>query len=190
MLTLVTGGARSGKSRVAERLAELAGSPVTYLATATTVAPDGEADAEMVERIARHRDGRPADWTTVEAPLELTAAIAAASPNDVVLVDCLTVWLGNVMFEADPDDGALRERYLEVAEAAAARPHPTILVTNEVGGGLVPMDPLGRRYRDHHGWMNQAVADRAERVLLCAAGRVLELGRLDDVLGLTRAGDV
>ncbi len=183
MLTLVTGGARSGKSRAAERLARIAGGPVTYLATATAIAPDGEADAEMVERIARHREGRPADWTTVEAPLELTGALAAAPSTSVVLVDCLTVWLGNVMFATESDDAALRARYGAVAEVAATRSGPTIVVTNEVGGGLVPMDPLGRRYRDHHGWMNQAVADRADRVLLCAAGRVLELGRFDDVLG-------
>jgi len=177
MLTLVTGGARSGKSRAAERLASAGGSIVTYVATATSVGPDGTTDPEMVDRIARHRRDRPEGWPTVEAPIDLAAAMAAAASDRPLLVDCLTVWLGNVMFDG-ASDGELRAGFDELASVAAARTAPTVIVTNEVGGGLVPMDALSRRYRDLHGWMNQAIADRADRVVLCVAGRVVDLATI------------
>jgi adenosylcobinamide kinase/adenosylcobinamide-phosphate guanylyltransferase len=165
-VTLVLGGARSGKSRYAETLIEAAAPSALYLAT-------GEArDAEMADRIARHRARRDARWATVEEPLALreclTREARAARP---ILVDCLTLWLSNLL-EAGRNVAA------ESAALAAALPPPVgsvVFVANEVGLGIVPETPLARAFRDHAGRLNQAIAARADRVVFIAAGLPLML---------------
>ena len=158
-VTLVLGGARSGKSAYAESL--VAGPGAVYVATAEAI------DDEMGERIARHRARRGAGWTTVEAPLDLAAALRANAPGaSGVLVDCLTVWLGNLMHagrDIDREAGSL-------LESLAVPPVPVVLVANEVGLGVVPDNPMARAFRDHAGRLNQALAARADRVVLVTAG--------------------
>ncbi|HEX6441471.1 MAG TPA: bifunctional adenosylcobinamide kinase/adenosylcobinamide-phosphate guanylyltransferase, partial [Stellaceae bacterium] len=154
-ITLVLGGARSGKSRYAERLVESTASHGTYCATAEP------GDSEMAARIAAHRARRGAFWRTVEAPLELAATIAAeAAPDRPVLVDCLTLWLSNVMLAERPVDAEIAALHAALRDAAG----PVVLVANEVGMGLVPETPLGRRFRDTAGWLNQEIAALADRV--------------------------
>ena len=164
MIELVIGGARSGKSAHAEARARTSGLKVTYLAT-------GEArDAEMGARIAHHRARRPAGWRTVEEPLLLAAALRrAAAPDTCLLVDCLTLWLANVLFaERDGEVAKLLETLPEL-------PGRIILVSNEVGWGIVPENALARRFRDEQGRLNQQVAALADRVTLVAAGLALPL---------------
>lgn len=164
-LTLVLGGARSGKSAHAERLCEAARRCV-YLATAEA------GDDEMAERIRHHQARRGPGWTTVEEPVELAAALGRyAAPDRPVLVDCLTLWLSNVMM-AGRDVGKESERLVDALGATAG---PVVLVSNEVGLGLVPDTPLGRAFRDEAGRLNQAVAAVAERVIFVAAGIALTL---------------
>ncbi|HXU70204.1 MAG TPA: bifunctional adenosylcobinamide kinase/adenosylcobinamide-phosphate guanylyltransferase [Polyangia bacterium] len=168
-LVLVTGGARSGKSRVAEtRLAELApGGPWRYVATAEAL------DDEMRARIAHHRARRGVEWRTVEAPRALADAVRA--PDEAgVLVDCITLWLTNLLL-AGADDDALLAAADEVAAAARAAARPVVLVTNEVGGGIVPDNALARRFRDVAGWVNQRLASACDEVFLVAAGLPLRL---------------
>jgi len=172
---LVLGGARSGKSRLAERLARQAGTPVTFIATAT------EGDSEMADRIARHRSGRPADWSTVEAPLELHAAISSAPESNFLIVDCLTLWVSNLM-GAGQTGPTILGLAAEVARVLALR--RGVVVTNEVGLGIVPANELARAYRDVLGAVNVAFADCAERSLLMVAGRALELGAAGPLLDL------
>jgi adenosylcobinamide kinase / adenosylcobinamide-phosphate guanylyltransferase len=175
-LTVLLGGARSGKSALAQRLAGRWGGPVTVLAT-------GQArDAEMAERIARHRATRPAGWRTVEEPLELEAALAAAPADAFVVVDCLTLWVANLL-ERGLADGQVEERARSAAAAAAARAAPTVAVSNEVGAGIVPADALARRYRDLLGQVNAGWAAAADRALLLVAGRAVALADPLDVLG-------
>jgi len=169
------GGARSGKSALAQRLAEDSGLPVTVIVT-------GEArDGEMAERIARHRRERPAHWRTVEAPFTLAAALRAhAAPGRFVLVDCLTLWLSNWLLACldDPPRRTPTEFAAERAallELVAEPPGPLVLVANEVGLGLVPETALGRRFRDEAGRLNQDVAARAAAVSLVVAGLPLRL---------------
>lgn len=165
--TLVLGGARSGKSAFAERIAVGSGLGPVYCATAEA------GDAEMRERIARHRSDRAADgWTTVEEPLDLSAVIGReAGPGRALLIDCLTLWLSNIMLRGD--DIAARQAGLLAALSAAAG--PVILVSNEIGLGLVPETALGRRFRDAQGRLNQAVAAVVPRVVFVAAGLPLAL---------------
>jgi len=158
-LVLVLGGARSGKSRYAEDLAAASGRAVRYVATAGP-----PRDEEMRARIDAHKARRPAGWTTHEAPTDLAAAIAAG--ESVVLVDCLTLWLTNVML-AEMDVEAVTATLLG---AMAAREGPVIAVANEVGEGIVPATPLGRRFRDCQGVLNQRVADAASDVVKLVAG--------------------
>ena len=158
-LTLVLGGARSGKSRYAESLIASMSPPWAYVATAEA------GDHEMAVRIRAHRARRGRNWRTIEAPRDLTAALAACERMPV-LVDCLTLWLSNLMLaEADMDKETER---LESALSAAAE--PVVLVSNEVGAGIVPEHPLGRRFRDQQGILNQRIAARADRVVLMVAG--------------------
>ena len=160
-VTLVLGGARSGKSRFAESLAPEGGAQCVYIATAEPV------DDEMASRIAVHRTRRGPAWRTVEAPIELAQAIAREStPRTWLLVDCLTVWLGNLMHHGLDVDAA-REALLQ---SLAAAPGPVVLVANEVGLGIVPDNPMARAFRDHAGRLNQAVARVVERVCFVAAG--------------------
>lgn len=159
-LTLILGGARSGKSRRGEALIEAAPGPWGYIATAEAL------DSEMTRRIAEHRARRGAAWRTVEAPLALGAALAGADPAAPVLVDCLTLWLSNLML-GDHDLAAARAALDRALDHRAA---PTVLVANEVGLGLVPETPLGRAFRDEAGRLNQHLAARADQVILMVAG--------------------
>jgi len=178
--TLILGGARSGKSALAERLAQQSGSAVTYIASSRA------GDGEMQARILHHRARRPAHWHTVEEAVLLADAIrAACTPGRLVLVDCLTLWLTNLMLDGAPDfpeTGELtlppafciqRQRFLDLLDAGL--PGELLLVSNEVGMGIVPMGALSRRFADEAGRLNQAVASRAERVILVAAGLPLVL---------------
>lgn len=160
-VTLVLGGARSGKSRHAEALVTSASGPRVYIATAQVW------DGEMADRVARHRQDRGPGWTTVEEPLDLPGALrrhAAAGTN--VLVDCLTLWLSNLMM-AEADVPARCAELLEVLAAVEGR---VVLVSNEVGLGIVPDNALARRFRDHAGRLHQDVAALATRVVFVAAG--------------------
>ena len=165
-VTFVLGGARSGKSRFAESLAPERGARCVYIATAETV------DDEMASRIAVHRARRGPAWRTVEAPIELAQAIGRESASRTwLLVDCLTVWLGNLMHHGlDVDDA--REALLEALAAARG---PVVLVANEVGLGLVPDNAMARAFRDHAGQLNQAVARAARTVCFVAAGIAVTL---------------
>ncbi|MGE3962180.1 MAG: bifunctional adenosylcobinamide kinase/adenosylcobinamide-phosphate guanylyltransferase [Dehalococcoidia bacterium] len=175
----VTGGARSGKSTFAEHLARHAGTPVVYVATMEA------GDAELRDRIRRHQSRRPAEWQTVEEPLALAEAITAADPAACVLVDCLSLWVTNRLMQLGSDEPSLDAiDALEVAldaevdaliSAAGARPGTTVLVTNEVGAGVVPPYPLGRVYRDILGRVNQRASRAADRAWLLVSGRPLEL---------------
>ncbi len=153
-LTFVLGGARSGKSRVAEALVMAAPPPWRYIATAQAW------DAEMQERIARHRADRGAGWQTDEVPLALAEAVMAAGEHPV-LVDCLTLWVSNLLL-ADSDIAAASGSLLAALRARAA---PTVLVANETGLGIVPDNRLARQFRDAAGVLNQQVAAAADRVL-------------------------
>jgi adenosylcobinamide kinase / adenosylcobinamide-phosphate guanylyltransferase len=158
-LTFVLGGARSGKSRYAESLIAALPPPWSYVATAEA------GDAEMAERIAAHRARRGADWRTVEAPRDLAAALKSCHSMPV-LVDCLTLWLSNLMLaEAD-----IEAEIIRLEQALTAITAPIVLVANEVGYGIVPDYPLGRRFRDWQGMLNQRIAARADRVVLVVAG--------------------
>jgi adenosylcobinamide kinase / adenosylcobinamide-phosphate guanylyltransferase len=157
------GGARSGKSALAVRIATRWGGPVTFVAT-------GEAgDDEMRDRIERHRAERPAAWRTIEEPAALLEAVSAAPPGDLLVVDCLTFWVANALLSGGVAEAA------PVAAALAGRPGPGVVVSNEVGMGIVPDHPLGRAYRDALGSVNAAFAARADRAALLVAGRLLEL---------------
>jgi adenosylcobinamide kinase/adenosylcobinamide-phosphate guanylyltransferase len=165
-LTLVLGGARSGKSRHAEALVEGEPGPCTFLATAEA------GDREMAERIRRHQARRGVRWRTVEEPLELGAALGReSSAEGALLVDCLTLWLANLM-AAERDCEAETERLV----AGFAGLHgPVVMVSNEVGCGIVPANPLARRFQDEAGRLNQAVAAAADHVIYMAAGLPLIL---------------
>ena len=175
---LILGGARSGKSREAERRAADSGLAVTVIATAEAL------DAEMAARIRRHQDDRPAGWRTVEAPLALADTLRAEAAADrCLLVDCLTLWVANLLADADrlPPGASADELPLfrrERDALLATLPTLTgriILVANEVGLGLVPETPLGRLFRDEAGRLNQAVAALCPRVVFVAAGLPLVL---------------
>jgi adenosylcobinamide kinase/adenosylcobinamide-phosphate guanylyltransferase len=164
--TLVLGGARSGKSSFAERLMRNSALQRIYLATATP------GDDEMQSRIAHHRTARGDDWTTIEEPLELVSALTRESAGDrAVLVDCLTLWLSNLM-HAERD---VETETRQLVEWLRFSPHPVVLVSNEIGLGLVPETPLGRRFRDAQGRLNQAVAAVVPQVVFVAAGLPLWL---------------
>jgi adenosyl cobinamide kinase/adenosyl cobinamide phosphate guanylyltransferase len=168
-LVFLLGGARSGKSALAVRTAAAWPGPVVFVATAGP----GD-DGEMRARVEAHRAERPDGWTTVEEPLDLAGALAAAPQEACVVVDCLTLWVANALEAASPDDDVERAAE-EVARLAAARDSPTVVVSNEVGLGIVPPTPLGRRFRDVLGRVNAIVAASADRASLVVAGRELEL---------------
>jgi adenosyl cobinamide kinase/adenosyl cobinamide phosphate guanylyltransferase len=164
-LVLLLGGARSGKTALA---VSLAGREATLIATATA------GDTEMAERIHRHRAERPPAWTTVEEPLELGDALALVPDGEPVVIDCLTLWVSNLL-DAGRSDDEVADQAGRVAAAAAERPGLAVAVSNEVGLGIVPATPLGRRFRDLLGIVNTRWAAAADRVLLVVAGRTLEL---------------
>lgn len=158
-LVVLIGGARSGKSRLAVELARAAGRPVTFVATGWA------GDEEMAARIARHREERPPEWSTVEEPRELARALRAVPTDETAIVDCLSLWVANLEGAA-PTDGA---------EVAAARAGLTIAVTNEVGLGIVPDNAAARAYRDELGRVNAQWAALADEAWLVVAGRRLSL---------------
>jgi len=170
-IDFVLGGARSGKSRLAQTRAEASGLIPVLVATATA------GDAEMAERIARHRAERDARWLTVEEPIDLAGALRReARPDRILVVDCLTLWLTNRMFAADhvpPEDVDAAGRALAASLPELAG--PVVLVSNEVGLGIVPDNALARRFRDHQGRLNQTVAAVADSVTFVAAGLPLVL---------------
>jgi len=171
---LLTGGARSGKSALAVALAERQSDDVVFVAT-------GQAgDHEMAARIARHRAERPAHWHTVEEPVALLEAIGTADRAACLLVDCLSLWAANLL--ATAGSAAVERVASAAADAAAARPGTTIVVTTEVGLGVVPATPLGREYRDLLGRVNAIWADRADEAYLVVAGRLLPLLAASEVL--------
>ncbi|MEW9308031.1 bifunctional adenosylcobinamide kinase/adenosylcobinamide-phosphate guanylyltransferase [Labrys neptuniae] len=157
-LTLVLGGARSGKSRHAESLISTHPAPWTYIATAQAF------DDEMRERIGEHQARRDANWHTVDAPLALPEALAAT--RGPVLVDCLTLWLSNLMLGGHD----LKSAFLRLQEALAAVSGPVVMVSNEVGLSIVPDNALGRAFRDEQGRLNQRIAALADRVIFMMAG--------------------
>ena len=223
-LVLIIGGARSGKSSFAEQLAASSGRPVAFIATATA------GDDEMRERIARHRTSRPREWHTLEEPLDLSGAARRASElADVLLLDCVTLWLGNVLSQASKqhesapihpanaasrlvlrtqagckekddkeeeveelslpgrlfDESALKEIEALLTVVKELAPGKTlIVVTNEVGLGVVPAYPLGRLYRDTLGYVNQQLARAADRVYLMVAGIAVDIKRLNEEASL------
>lgn len=163
-ITLVTGGARSGKSRFAQQLAEAEEGTLLYIATAAAF------DDEMQDRIARHKADRGARWATHEVEIDLPTAIAQAAA-DTILVDCLTIWLSNLML-AGEDVGA---RIVALEKSLKGSARTVILVTNEVGSGIVPETPLGRAFRDEAGRLNQRIAAVANNVALVVVGLPLWL---------------
>ena len=166
MKELILGGARSGKSALAERLAGESGLAVVYVATATA------GDAEMAGRIAHHRERRPAGWDLVEEPRLLAAALeGAAAVERCLLVDCLTLWLNNVI----ADDGLYRQERAALLDTLSGLPGRVILVSNEVGMGIVPLGELTRRYCDEAGRLHQDLAQLCDRVTFVAAGLPLVL---------------
>jgi adenosylcobinamide kinase / adenosylcobinamide-phosphate guanylyltransferase len=172
-LVLLIGGARSGKSALALRLAQEQRSSVVFLATAQA------GDAEMTQRIAQHARERPAAWKTIEEPLQLRDAIDSVGPEECLVIDCLTLWTSNALnaFTA----AQIEADAAAAAGAAAARPGLTVVVTNEVGLGIVPDNQLARTYRDLLGRVNSIWAQAADHVYLLVAGRALALASAESI---------
>ena len=168
MLQLILGGARSGKSRLAEKLAAESGCAVTYIATSQPL------DGEMNERVRHHRERRPEHWALIEEPVELARVLRDNARADAcLLVDCLTLWLTNLLMLEDPQRlSAERDALLE---CLAELPGEILFVSNETGMGVVPLGELTRRYVDEAGWLHQALAERCQRVVLTVAGLPLTL---------------
>lgn len=203
-LVLLVGGARSGKSALAAQVAAAHGhagdraSPpaegpgklegASAEAGTVFIATAEPKDKEMEARIRSHRSLRPPDWATVEEPLHLEEALASAPPSAAVVVDCLTLWVSNLLGAGKADDEVLAYAR-SAADLAARRPGLTVVVSNEVGSGVVPFNALARRYRDLLGQVNAAFADQAASAYLVVAGRLLSLARPTEVLALpTGAG--
>ncbi|MDI9239965.1 bifunctional adenosylcobinamide kinase/adenosylcobinamide-phosphate guanylyltransferase [Lysobacter sp. LF1] len=168
MRSLILGGARSGKSALAERLAQASGREVVYIATAQA------GDGEMTARIAHHRARRPAQWACIEAPLALAETLKQNAREDrCLLVDCLTLWLSNLL--AHEDARRFEQEREALVAALASLPGEILLVSNEVGLGIVPMGDLTRRFVDEAGRLHQTLARDCERVLFVAAGLPLVL---------------
>ena len=174
-VTLILGGARSGKSALASRLAEQSGKRIVFIATATTL------DDEMAERVQRHQQERPAHWRTVEASRALSSAITShASSAQLLLIDCLTLWLCNLLHDetgqaVTDSETAVAGARQQLLDALSSAPGEIILVANEVGLGIVPMGALSRRFIDEAGRLNQAIAAQADRVLFVVAGLPMAL---------------
>ena len=167
-LTTLLGGARSGKSALAVEIGRRHVGPVRFVATAEP------ADDDMELRIDHHRRERPEAWTTIEEPIELGDALVAAGDDTLVIVDCLTLWVSNLMYAGRSDDD-VRSRAAAASAIAAARSGPVVAVSNEVGMGVHPDTALGRRYRDLLGWVNQTWVAASATSLLLVAGRAVEL---------------
>ncbi len=162
---LITGGARSGKSVLAERMTLGFGTPAIYIATAEAQ------DAEMAERIARHKARRGPEWQTLNAPFALTQALRDSDSGPARLVDCITLWLSNLMLSGQDWEAEVTALAALVPQLAA----PVVIVTNEVGAGIVPENRLARQFRDAAGWSNQTLAGVCNEVWLCVAGQPLRM---------------
>ena len=168
-LIFLVGGARSGKSSMAVRLASEWDGPVVVVATA-----DARDDPEFAARIAQHRLERPPSWKTVEEPLDLVGVLGRLPERAFVVIDCLTLWAANTL-EAGWRDEEIERAAADTAALAAERSSPTVAVSNEVGMGVVPATPLGRSFRDLQGRVNTVFAAHADRACLVVAGRTLDL---------------
>jgi adenosylcobinamide kinase/adenosylcobinamide-phosphate guanylyltransferase len=168
MLQLILGGARSGKSRLAEKLAVDSALPVIYIATSQPL------DGEMSARVALHRERRPDDWGLIEEPVELARVLREnAAVGRCLLVDCLTLWLTNLLMLEDAERLVFERD--ELLQILASLPGEIIFVSNETGMGVVPLGELTRRYVDEAGWLHQALAEQCQRVVLTVAGLPLTL---------------
>ena len=174
-LVFLLGGARSGKTALAVELARKAGGPVTLIATAEA------GDEEMSERIRLHRADRPESWRTIEEPLVLESALAHVDDEDVLVIDCLTLWVANLLARGDSESSVVEQGKVAAARASS-RAALTIAVSNEVGLGIVPATELGRRYRDVLGRVNASWAEAADETALVVAGRLLQLSSADSLL--------
>jgi adenosylcobinamide kinase/adenosylcobinamide-phosphate guanylyltransferase len=167
MAVLILGGARSGKSRYAENLAIATAKPVIYIAT-------GQArDDEMAARIQQHRQDRPVQWQTLEEPVELAALLKVhAAENRCLLVDCLTLWLSNILFDEQGElqEAVFKQQSQALLDTVATLVGEVIFVSNEVGLGIVPLDAMSRRFVDEAGRLHQQLAQRCQRVVLVTAG--------------------
>ncbi len=176
-IVLVTGGSRSGKSAYAQHLAEAHPGPRVFVATCPPV------DEETRDRIRRHREARRGkDWKTVEVTVDLVDVLEKTPEYEVLLVDCLTLWINNLMYEAQQEGRQVHEdeveaRCGELLDVSAERSGTVVFVTNEVGMGIVPEHPISRKYRDLVGRCNQVMAGRADRVVLMVAGIPMDLKR-------------
>jgi adenosylcobinamide kinase/adenosylcobinamide-phosphate guanylyltransferase len=170
MLVVLVGGARAGKSTLAAGLARRWDGPVAFVATAES------RDDEMRSRIERHRAERPAEWMTVEEPLRLRDELVGLDDDVFAVVDCLTLWVANLLERGDSEQEIVEEAEA-VATLAGGRAAPVVVVTNEVGLGIVPATPIGRAYRDLLGQVNATFVERADRAALVVAGRPLQLDR-------------
>ncbi len=171
-LILISGGARSGKSRFAHQLALSLGSNRLFVATAQAW------DQEMKARISAHQDERGADFDTLEEPLDLEKAFETQSFRDVILIDCLTLWISNYLLDDRFSDEEIKAKIQDSLSAALQRAGTVILVSNEVGFGIVPDNALARRFRDLNGSLQQAIAARANEVYLSVLGQTLPLHKL------------
>ncbi len=168
MLQLILGGARSGKSRLAEKLAADSGCAVTYIATSQPL------DGEMNERVRHHRERRPPHWALIEEPIELARVLRENARVDTcLLVDCLTLWLTNLLMLENPQ--RLTDERDALLECVGELPGEILFVSNETGMGVVPLGELTRRFVDEAGWLHQALAERCQRVVLTVAGLPLTL---------------
>jgi adenosylcobinamide kinase/adenosylcobinamide-phosphate guanylyltransferase len=167
-LVVLVGGARAGKSALAVELAVRSNAPIAYVATAEA------RDEEMIARIERHRAERPGRWTTIEEPVALRAVVDALEEDQAAIVDCLTLWVSNMLERGDERETVLAEASA-VADAAAARQAPIVVVTNEVGLGVVPANELARRFRDLLGEVNRLFVARANEASFVIAGRRIRL---------------
>ena len=174
-LTYISGGCRSGKSNYAQKLAESIPGKRAYIATCPLI------DEEMERRIAHHQQQRSDQkWETIEAPFDLIAAIKQANHFDVLLIDCLTLWINNLLYEAEQEGKTLTEQMIsdqcvELVNSCQKTNQTIIFVTNELGMGLVPIDPVSRRYRDCLGRCNQTIAELADKAIFMVSGIPLTL---------------
>ena len=172
--TLLIGGARSGKSALAVDMAEAWDGPVTFIATAEA------RDEEMTVRIEQHRRERPSHWATTEEPIEIAKALESVADGALVILDCLTLWIANLI-DRGFSEKEIDDRARDVLKAAVSRPWPVVVVTNEVGSGIVPDNPAARAFQDLLGSINTIFANNARHVLFVAAGRVLSMKRPEEV---------
>jgi adenosylcobinamide kinase / adenosylcobinamide-phosphate guanylyltransferase len=176
-IVLVTGGSRSGKSAFAQKLAESSPGPRAFIATCPVL------DDEMRERIRKHQEARRGrGWDTIEEPLDIRGAITKAHQYSTLIVDCLTLWINNLLFEAEKSGRSISETDIALdcqALITACEQHPGIIicVTNEVGMGIIPENPLARHYRDLAGRCNQIIAEASARVVLLVSGQPIEIKR-------------